>query len=515
MARRRLIAAIDVGSNALTMKVAQTDKKGRPQVIDTVRGNLALGIDTYNNQVISDESLSVLIEHLKGFQQKLDEYKITDYRIVATSAFREAENRDYLLSQVRHATGMEIEILSNSEERYYHHLALSEAFPEFTEVIKKGTILLDMGAGSIQISTYDKGNAVFSENLRLGYLRVSELFSELQVRSTDFPRIMDEYIGGELTSVLRLEPKGMVYKNIIATGSELFYLGQLAGQDTRKNPYLRSKEFETLFNRLMNTQPLALTMELGIPADVAELLLPAALILNKYFNQDQMKGVYLPFASLCDGLLTDLAEDLFRYKSTYDHRNDLIATAKQMAARYRSDIAHTEQVERIALAIYKAIHRRFKLPVRDRFLLRLVTILHDIGIFVDTSDFDVHTSHIILVSELIGLTWREQETIAFACSFGVRNDLTIPAYLRLRSQPFREHVLQLAAILRIAVALDASRTQKVTQLEVKLKGNTLQMMLHGMESFELENWALSRSRQLFCNLFGLELNIRHVNPLLQ
>lgn len=514
MARRKLIAAIDVGSNALTMKIAQAGQDGKPQVIDTVRGNLALGIDTYNNQVISLESLTILIEHLDGFKEKLREYKVSEYRIVATSAFREAENRDYLLSQVRHATGMEVEILSNSEERYYHHNSLTEVFPEFAEIIQQGTILLDMGAGSIQISTYDKDNAVFSENLRLGYLRISELFSELQVRSTDFPRIMDEYIGGELTSVLRLEPKGMIYKNIIATGTELYYLGQLAGQDTRKDPYLRAKDFETVFNRLMNTQSIALTTELGIPADVAELLLPAALILNKYFNHDQMKGVYLPFTSLCDGILTDMAEDAYRYKGTYDHRNDLISTAKQMAIRYRSDMAHTEQVERIALAIYKAIRRRFKMPSRDRFLLRLITILHDIGIFVDTSNFDVHTSHIILVSELIGLTWREQETIAFACSFGVGNDLTIPTYLRLRSQSFREHVLQLAGILRLAIALDASRTQKITDMEAKLRGPTLQITVQGTENFELEDWALSRSKQLFCDLFGLEISIRHVNPLL-
>ena len=84
-----LLAVIDVGSNGLTLKIAQAERKGNlPRIIESVRGSLALGRDTYNEQVIREDNIVRLCSILLGFRQKLREYRLTQARVVATSAVR-------------------------------------------------------------------------------------------------------------------------------------------------------------------------------------------------------------------------------------------------------------------------------------------------------------------------------------------------------------------------------------------------------------------------------------------
>ena len=144
------IAAIDIGSNAPKMMIAEAAEDGRPRVIETIRGTLSLGSDTYKNQAISEERLNRLGELLKNFQTKLKEYKVKNYRVTATSAVREAVNRDFVIARINQLTGMHCEVLSNSAERYYHNMVLAENFPTFNELAEQGTIVLDLGAGSLQ-----------------------------------------------------------------------------------------------------------------------------------------------------------------------------------------------------------------------------------------------------------------------------------------------------------------------------------------------------------------------------
>lgn len=128
-----LFAVIDVGSSMLTLKIAEFSRKQPPKVIETVRGSLALGIDTYNERGISQKSINRCYEILKGFSNKLEEYQVSpsECRCVATSAIREAQNKDYFLLQIRERTGFQIEVLDNSIERYYHNLAISESIGSF------------------------------------------------------------------------------------------------------------------------------------------------------------------------------------------------------------------------------------------------------------------------------------------------------------------------------------------------------------------------------------------------
>ncbi|MDW7657401.1 MAG: exopolyphosphatase, partial [Bacillota bacterium] len=190
MARKKAYAAIDVGSHEIQMQIAELDKHNPPQIIDTMRRTLPLGTDTYTSGKISQDVLNECITVLQGFVSEMKTYRIAAYRAVATSAFREAANREYVLDQIEKNCGISIQILDNAEERAGHILAASTRMPEFPELIKQGTLLVDVGAGSIQVTVYDKGRFIFSQNMLLGSLRIRELLADLERRTADFAGLM-------------------------------------------------------------------------------------------------------------------------------------------------------------------------------------------------------------------------------------------------------------------------------------------------------------------------------------
>src|SRR5659263_178317 len=110
MPKKRTIAIIDIGSLSIRLKIFELAAKEAPKEIESVRRFLALGAETYRRGLISAEQIAELCEILSGFVLKMKEYKISDSICVATSAFREAKNRDFVVEQIRLRTGLIVKI---------------------------------------------------------------------------------------------------------------------------------------------------------------------------------------------------------------------------------------------------------------------------------------------------------------------------------------------------------------------------------------------------------------------
>ena len=152
----RMFAAIEVGSFELEMGIYEISGKNRIRQVDHVRHVISLGSDTYNDRKISYEMVEELCRVLEDFSRIMKGYRITEYRAYATSAMREAKNSRIVLEQIRVRTGLTVQIISNSEQRLLTYKALAVADDEFDQNIRKGTAILDVGFGSMQISLHRK-----------------------------------------------------------------------------------------------------------------------------------------------------------------------------------------------------------------------------------------------------------------------------------------------------------------------------------------------------------------------
>ncbi len=508
MGRKKLAAAIDVGSHEINMKIVELERNEAPRVIETVRRTLAIGTDTYNTGMISQNLINACSEVMTGLADKLHEYRIDDCRAVATSAFREASNQLFAIDQIDRACGLEIKVLSNSEERYYHMLAAAEMIPEFNQMIRHGTLILDIGAGSIQASVYDKGEFVFTQNMLLGSLRIREILADLERQTVDFGGLMAEYVSGDLENYRMLEPKGTTYKNLIVLGGENHYLNKMAGRDSSNYQILTRSNFDKLYDRLMLTKTDELAMERGIAADHAPLLLPAAMIIKKFMNFTGVDKTHMPVTGLTDGVLLEQALLSGRYKLKHDPENDTISACRHLAKRFKTDRNHGQTVEKLAMDIFRQTSRLHRLRPRYQTLLQAASILHDIGKYISMSRHAYRSYHVIMASEIIGISRVEQKIIALVAKYHSGSvDLNDEALLELEPEA-RLNALKLIALFRLANALDTGHMHKLESLEVEIEEQNLYIVLDAGREITLERWNMEKNSDMFTLVFGLTPKVK-------
>ncbi|MBR2523488.1 MAG: HD domain-containing protein [Clostridiales bacterium] len=504
---KRLIAVIDVGSLTARLKIFEINSKGFPKTVETVRKFTAIGAKSVEG-IIPSEQVNELITCLNQFKQKIKEYRADRIICVATSVFREAGNKDIVLEQIRARTGFKIKILDNSMECYYQNLAVRESYPDFEKMIAEGTMLLDIGSGSMQATVYDKTEFIFSQNMVLGSLRISGLLSTLQNRTTHYSDVMEEFIAQDLNDYHAVEPKGITYKHLIAFSGEMSFIRKLAGYDLFDECTLTREEFMKVYDYLIRTRPTDLTLNDSIPAHVAPLLLPVTMIIKDMLDYTGVDQVYLPHASLSDGVIYSYCHNYHKLNLVIPPSQDLISGARNIAKRYRCDKKHIEFVEKVSLEIFDSCQKVAGLEGRDRLLLQLAAIMHEIGKFVKAKDHNEAAYSLIEYTNLIGLNSDELDTIAYIVRLYPQDSPYDDIYYRTLPPKKKVIISKLTAILRIADSLDASHTEKIRSMTVTLHPDRLHISCEAKADMSFEEWAFEHRCNLFEEVMGIEARLR-------
>lgn len=505
---KKLVAVIDVGSITARLKIFELGQKKKPKEIETVRKYTSIGTQSLRSGALQTEQINEICDCLNQFEIKCREYKVSRIFCVATSALRDAGNREVVLEQIKIKTGFRVEVLDNSMERFYQNIAVKETMPDFKEIVSQGTMILDIGAGSMQATVYDKSEFIFSQNTVLGSLRISEMLSDLQKKTTHYEDVLEEFIAQDLDDYHAVEPKGITYKSLIAFGGETGFIKRLAGKGFSDTVVLSKKEFMKVYEYLLHTRPTDLTLNDSIPSGIAPLLLPAALIVRNMLEYTGLDEIYFPTASLSDGVVYSYAVRNMEYKPAIDPLSDLISGARNIAKRYRTDRKHIEFVEKAALEIFDASLKYTGLKPRDRFLLQLSAILHEVGKFVHAKSHNDAAHSLIKYTELIGLDGNELDIIGLVVKLYPReNPYDDPFYTNLPSEK-KVLVSKLTAILRIADALDSSHRQKINKLNVSLHGDELTIICNTASDCSFEKWSFDHRSDLFEEVIGIRSVIK-------
>ena len=506
---KKTVAVIDLGSLTARLRIYELAMNKKPKTIETVRKFTNIGTDGFNNggNIVS-EQINELCDCLLSFEIKCKEYKVSKVFCVATSDFREAGNRDVVLEQIKVRTGFDVTILDNSMECYYHNMAVKETMKNFDDLVREGTMMLDIGAGSLQATVYDKSEFVFSQNMVLGCLRISGMLSDIQKRTSHYEDVLKEFIDQDLDDYHAVEPKGITYKNLIAFGSELGFIKLLAGKNYNESIVMSKKDFLKIYEYLLNTRPSDLTLNDSIPSHIAPLLLPSALIIRNMLLYTGLEEVYLPDALLSDGIIIRYASKNMDYKLSFDAESDMISAARNVAKRYRTDKKHIEFVEKTALDIFDASVRYTGLGDKERLLLQLSAIMHEVGKFITANNHNNAAHELIKYTELVGIDSEDLDIIGLVVKLYPSEHPYDDIYYS--SLPSKEKVLvsKLTAILRIADALDSSHRQKVGKLSVHLQQDELSIVCSSTGDMSFEEWSFEHRSGLFKEVIGIKPQIK-------
>ncbi|MBO4981538.1 MAG: HD domain-containing protein [Lachnospiraceae bacterium] len=501
----KTFAAIDVGSFESCMKIFEFSGKNRMREIDAVRQSIDLGSDTYANGKISNEKVEELCRVLKEFASIMKAYKVEAYRAYGTSAVRETENSIILQDKIAQRTGIRVEILSNSEQRFLDYKSVASKGESFRRIIEEKTAIVDIGGGSIQLSLFDNDTLVSTKNMRLGVLRLQEMLTHLDAKSTQVEHLIDELASAQLATYKKLYLKDREIENIIIVDD---YISPWAVKSTKgEDTMMETAKLEELIQLLRNSNATQVAQTMDIAEEKVPLLLISAVLARRIAEMMGASRIWAPGSTLCDGIAYEYAEQNKMLKGEHDFEKDIIACAMNISKRYMGSRKRAETLEKITATIFDNMKRIHGLGKRERLYLEIAAILHDCGKYISLTDIGEASYNIIMATEIIGLSHKEREIVANVVRF---NHSRFGYYSHLQSgvtELDRESYLtvaKLTAILRLANSLDRSHKQKMKGVKALLRENELILTVDTQQDITLERGFFEASAEFFTEVFSVK-----------
>ena len=493
-------ASIDVGSFELEIGIYEIHESRGIRLLDSVRHVIALGSDTYNTGVISYGLVQEMISTLKDFTDIMKTYRCSAYRAIATSAMREAENSAIVLDQIRTRTGIAVQIISNAEQRMLSLKALSVRGQRFDALIAEGTAIVEMGFGSMQITLYDRGTMVSTQNLRLGALRIRDTLERLDASREAQRLILEEMVDHELDIYCRLHLGKRKIRNMIAVGDPIRILYDRLMRKARRDPVQEDsadrnavRGFYEYVTERTNAQ---LERGLGLSAESAGVLVPTAIVYRRVLEAVDAQQVWFAGTRLIDGLAAEYALNHRILGNSHDFDADIISAVSEISARYGEGTAHRQYAVRNTLKIFDALRKPQGFQKRDRLLLQIAALLHHCGRFINMGRASLSSCDIIHATELVGLSRQEHELIAQI----LKNE---EEQFRWSGLPMQ--VAKFTAIIRLADALDRSAKQKAGAYKIRMDAEErLIISTDYPGDMTLERLSFEQSKILFSSIFGIE-----------
>ena len=500
----KTFAAIDVGSYALELKIFEISTRNGIKEIDNVCYQLDLGTDSYATGKLGYDKLEELCRILKDFGRIMKQYKVDAYRAYGTSAIREIKNKMIVLDQIEQRTGIHIDTISNSEQRFldYKSIACKETCLE--EIMEKDTAVIDIGGGSIQLSLFENGTLVTTQNMKLGVLRLQESLNHLNARTSQYENLIDEMVSSQISVFKKLFLKDKSIKNLIVVDD---YLSAIVD---RKIAKMEGRVFDIptaaqLMELMRTHSDRDLAKLLDVSEDSVHLAFISFVLVNRVCKATNVERIYVPDVTLCDGMAYEYGEENKLISIKHNFEQDIIACAKNISKRYMGSRKRSETLEQIAMNIFEAMKKIHGLDKRAGLLLRLAALLHDCGKYISLANLGECSYNIIMSTEIIGLSHTEREIVANVVKY---NHLEFDYYesmnkgTNLAKEDYMI-IAKLTAILKLANGLDRSHKQKFKDVRIVLKEQELVITVDTPVDITLERGLFKHRAEFFKEVYSI------------
>jgi exopolyphosphatase/guanosine-5'-triphosphate,3'-diphosphate pyrophosphatase len=505
------IAAIDAGSNAMRMMVGNVNDDWRFEPVENIRLPVRLGADVFATGVIQEKTIQQAVHAFMHFQRIAESFGVVKIRAIGTSAMREATNGDVLLDRIARTSGIEVETISGSEEARLIHLAVANAI----NLRRKRAVLIDIGGGSVEVTLSEDEKIISTESYNMGTVRLLKKLDghrgtgiPLVSSRRPFNLLVREYAEAARRRIDREIGEARV-NLCIGTGGNVEDLGRLHQRYFGKpdDSLVTVSELQDLIDEFSGMGLKERIRKFKLRPDRADVILPAAIVLQLIAREAGVRQVEIPRVGLKDGLLLELADQL-RKGPHPPRREQVWESAMRLGKKYQFDAAHGTLTARLARQLFDQSSSLHALGDEERLLLEVAALLHDIGHFINTIDHDKHGYYIVKANRLIGLSERQQEVVANLILYHRKSSPGFEdAEFKMLPQKERIAVGKLSALLRLADGLDVSHASHVTSASLSEKKKHWQLVLHGRGDLMIEKWALDKRRGFFEGIFGVPLEI--------
>jgi exopolyphosphatase/guanosine-5'-triphosphate,3'-diphosphate pyrophosphatase len=462
------IAAIDAGSNAIRLAIAEVRPGAGLAFIGTERFPVRLGHRVFLERRLDSANIARAAEAFAHFRRLLDRFQVKFYRAVATSAAREARNRDVLVRRIRGASGIRLEVIGSAEEARLVRHAVVQAMGE----PMAPRLIFDLGGGSLEITLLHAEGVERSFAFPLGTVRLMESMGLSDRMTREQQRAVRDRVLATLVSAWP-DPPELADNIIVGCGGNAEALARItAGAPQRGVPVLHMGLLKRRLPEILRLDVRGRMKAFGVRRDRADVMGVAAIILSTLAEWLDLRTVLVPGVGVREGILRDLAVSLLRRRPSPGAARRarlLLKSVRSFAASMRSDGARVESVRSLAASFFDQLAPLHGLPPELRLPLELAAVLHDVGRAVNPEGRQKHGEYLVRHGRLPGLSAPERELVACLVRY---HDTVEPALRHKLYSSFspreRRQVRALASLLRIAVALNTGPGGAVTHAAVRI-----------------------------------------------
>jgi exopolyphosphatase/guanosine-5'-triphosphate,3'-diphosphate pyrophosphatase len=507
------IAAIDVGSNSIRLVVAEVLTTGGYRVLDEERENTRLAAAMSKTGRLDPAAADATVAVLRNFLSIATGYGASQIRAIGTSALRDAEDGREFCERVRKELKLSIEVISAEEEARLAFLSVARAF----DISGREVAVADIGGGSTEIVLASSGLVDQSYTTRLGAVRVAEECGVMGVATEKQVAKLRRYIDRALKKEVGKPP--FVPDMLFGTGGTFTALAaiMMAREGQSGQPMWGFRVTRAQIRHLV-ADLAALTLErrckvAGLSPARADIIVAGLAIVERVMRYLRANVVQVHTRGVRDGLLLTMVQQAPPPSVSAEERR---AAVEEFARNGSVDLPHARQVARIAGSLWEQLAGPLGLAIEDRELIEAAALVANVGYLINFEGHHKHSYHLIRNSELPGFERRQLQLLANVARYHrgsppkQKHD-----HFRELSVDDQRRVAALAAILRLALALDRTHQQRVAEVRARVVDNDVRITVQAHGDAEVDVWAAERKVELFEKVFGRKVRFSARNTALR
>jgi exopolyphosphatase/guanosine-5'-triphosphate,3'-diphosphate pyrophosphatase len=504
-AGQRRLAVIDLGSNSFRLVVFTSVPGSWWRRTDEIYESVRIGAGEDASGELQPEPMERALHTLDAYGHfcRASGLGPEDVQAVATSAIRDAANRDEFLTRARTVSGLEVRVLSHEDEARFGYLAAVNS-----TTLSDGAVL-DLGGGSLQLVSVHDRRAGALGSWPLGAVRMTERFLPDEEASKKQLKALRTHVGEELGSAPWLASSGDRLVGIGGTVRNLASAAQRAAglPSFDVQGYVVTRDALADLVAELAARPARKRGDVpGIKPERADLILAGAAVIEAVLEAGEFDALEATEAGLREGIF--LASHLAPAEPPL-LPSVRESSVRNLAAQYPVDPQHVEHVAALALQMFDALAGAGVNggDPAERELLWASAMLHDIGMAVDYDDHHKHSRYLILNAGLPGFSPREVALIAQIARYHRKGSPGFGELAPLMRDGDEELLTRAAALLRLAEQLERSRDQMVREARIATDNGKVRLELVTDGDASVARWAAERQVDLFERAFGRPLEI--------
>ncbi len=500
---------IDIGSNSIKLIIGEKEED-QIKVLESLKNTVAIGKNAFLKGRISQDIINQVIGLLDKYKQKLKEYDVNNLKVIATTAVREAKNKDIFLDTVYRKTGFNIEILNVGDVVYYIDSFLSLKLKKTYPIYEKNLLIAELGAGSLDISIMEKGYTLINFGVPIGTLRLKQFKDKIDGSLEETTEAIKEYIENAILYLKEILPKLQIDDIILIDETYTSYIQNVLSSKKLESNFFQFKknEAEDFLEKISESNFDEIASQYSIPKEIAETIDGYAIIVNTLLKLNKSNYIYILETSLPEALLANVLFD-FEISKANNKTVQLISLANFVCRKFNVDLEHAKHVANLSETLFKALKNILGLNEEDLLYLLLAAYMHDVGTYVSNRSHHKHSEYIISSLNLFRLTDEEVKVIACIARYHRRTS-PLKTHLIYSSLPQEKQILvqKLSALLKIANALDSSHKQKIKKMDVVVgKNEEVSLVIYTKDNFILEKMNFFEKKEPFEEITGNKISL--------